>query len=182
MGVLLAVVLLVLSAPLWVMVILLMIILQGFPVFFIQARVGKGMKQFRIVKFRTMKQQKITPLGRILRNIGVDEWPQLLNIIKGDMAFVGPRPLTVSDVKRLGWDTPYHEKRWDVKPGISGLAQLSPVCHRKVTWYYDSYYSKHKSVKLNMYIVWQTALIMIIGKSKLKQHKRKKYKVTTFGE
>ncbi len=170
---LIALSLLVLLSPLWGLVLLLTLLMQGRPLFFLQERVGRHKKVFAIYKLRTMHAQKITPWGKILRNTGLDEFPQLINIVKGEMSFFGPRPLTRFDIERLGWNTPYHDKRWKVTPGITGLAQLYPVCNQKKSWLCDVYYCQHKSVCLNMSILIQTLLVLVIGKEKLKKYKRK---------
>jgi len=168
----LALIILVFFSPLWIITLVLTLTFQGSPLFFLQERIGIKKATFKIYKLRTMHDGKITPWGKFLRNTGLDEFPQLLNIIKGDMNFIGPRPLTGYDIKRLVWDTDYHLKRWDVKPGITGLSQLSPICHKKASWFYDSYYSINKSVFLDISIGIQTLLVLIIGKNALKKLKR----------
>ena len=80
-----------------------------------------------------MRNGKITKFGRILRATGLDELPQIYNILKGDMSLIGPRPLTKFDIDRLGWQRSEFDDRWSVRPGIVGLAQLSYSCHSKLT-------------------------------------------------
>ncbi len=164
---------LLLVSPILLLVSVLLLCVQGFPVFFTQDRIGIRKEPFKIYKFRTMKNEAITPIGKLIRNLGLDELPQLFNIVKGNMAFIGPRPLTSSDITRLQWNTQYHNTRWIVLPGLTGLAQLSPVCHRKMSWFYDAYYSKHKTFGLDLSIVLQTMLIPFIGKQGLKKLKKK---------
>lgn len=159
-------------SPIWVVVSLLTLVFQGLPLIFVQNRVGKGKSEFSIYKLRTMSDGKITKWGKFLRNTGLDEFPQLWNIIIGDMGFIGPRPLTQFDIDRLGWSTVYHATRWVEKPGITGLAQLTPACHQKVSWFYDCYYSRHKSVCLDISIGIQTLLVALIGKKRLKVLKK----------
>jgi len=168
----LALVIILLLSPLWLIVSLFSIIFQGMPLLFIQERIGIQKTTFKIYKLRTMYQGKITLWGKVLRNTGFDEFPQLFNIIKGDMNFIGPRPLTDYDIQRLLWHTQYHAKRWNVKPGITGLAQLSPICHKKASWFYDGYYSANKSICLDVSIGLQTLLVLGIGKKGLKKLKR----------
>jgi len=126
-----------------------------------------------------MENSTATKFGKILRNTGIDEVPQLFNIIKGDMKFIGPRPLTQADIERLEWNTPYHDIRWAVKPGLTGLAQLAPICHKKISWFLDAYYSRNKSLKIDAIIIIRTIVAMFIGKQKaisiiyLKTYKRK---------
>ena len=115
-----------------------------------------------------MVDGKITPLGKILRKTGIDELPQLINIIKGDLNFVGPRPLTQADVDRLGWTSDFYDFRWKTKPGLTGLAQLSPICHKKMSLFWDKYYISNQSLALDIRVVLGSALIPIIGKYNMK--------------
>ncbi len=121
-----------------------------------------------------MKNGEITFIGSILRKTGIDEIPQLFNILKGDMNFIGPRPLTEFDVKRLQWDSDYYKPRWNVKPGLTGLAQLSPICHKKISYFYDQYYAKNKRLKLDMKILFASILIIFVGKESVKKRINKK--------
>jgi lipopolysaccharide/colanic/teichoic acid biosynthesis glycosyltransferase len=136
---------------------------------FVQYRLGLNKANFVIYKLRTMKSGKITLLGKIMRKTGIDELPQLINIIKGDMNFVGPRPLTQNDVFRLKWNDIGHTQRWSVEPGITGLAQLVNVCDAKVSWQKDIDYIERRSPALDMKIIWQSALVPFLGKSRVKQ-------------
>ncbi|MFT6400408.1 MAG: O-antigen biosynthesis protein WbqP [Bradymonadia bacterium] len=95
---------------------------------FAQSRVGLDRQTFTVLKLRTMSQGVVTPVGRALRRTKVDELPQLLNIVRGEMRFVGPRPITQYDVRRLGWHSVEHDPRWAVAPGITGPTQLSTIC------------------------------------------------------
>ena len=119
--------------PIYLIIILLQIIFNGFPVFFVQPRVGKNEKIFNLYKFRTMSNEKdfngnLLPdikrrskFGSFLRKTSLDEIPSLLNILLGDLSFVGPRPLLV---KYLPYYTNTQRKRHLAKPGLSGLAQV----------------------------------------------------------
>ncbi len=117
-------------------------LLDGRPVFFSQERLGIGRMPFRLRKFRTMRGGEVTKVGRVLRELGIDELPQLWNVLKGDMSLVGPRPLTQNDVERLGWGASRFDVRWSVRPGLTGPGQLRlrGRCHRRVTWLYDRTY------------------------------------------
>lgn len=136
---------------------------------FIQERVGLRKESFFVYKIRTMQNNKITGIGRVLRKTGIDELPQLFNIMKGEMNFVGPRPLTEADIVRLKWDSPDHELRWSVRPGITGMAQLVNVCDAQVSWDCDMEYIKTRSVKTDLSVLWKSFLVPIIGKQKTKQ-------------
>ncbi len=125
--------LLVLSPVLLILVILGFIFMKGNP-FFTQLRPGKDEKIFRLIKFRTMTNQKdkdgnllpdnvrLTKYGKFLRNTSLDELPEVINILKGDMSVVGPRPLVV---KYLPFYTEFERERHTVRPGLTGLAQVN---------------------------------------------------------
>lgn len=135
-------------APLFAVVILLIRMDSPGPVFFAQERVGFNKRRFRILKFRTMvdgsdhqqhmlehlnevegpvfkikNDPRVTRLGRFLRRFSIDELPQIVNVLKGDMSLVGPRPLPVRDVERI--DIRWHKRRFSIKPGITCLWQVN---------------------------------------------------------
>ena len=121
-----------LLAPLLVLVALLVLLVDGRPVFFQQVRPGLDEKPFLMVKFRTMsadsaaddgdESARVTKLGKMLRRTSIDELPSLWNIVRGDMSFVGPRPLLL---EYLGVYSQYHSQRHNVRPGLTGLAQVA---------------------------------------------------------
>lgn len=162
-----ATVLFVMLIPLLLVVSILIIVFDFQSPLFMQERIGYGKHPFTIFKLQTMKKGEVTVFGKILRSTGIDELPQLLNIIFFEMSFVGPRPLTKSDIVRLGWDDDYHKKRWNVKPGIVGLAQLSPVCNQKMSWFYDNLYVKNNNLWLDTKIFFAAMLIPLLGKKKI---------------
>ncbi|TAG95343.1 MAG: sugar transferase [Bacteroidetes bacterium] len=115
-------VVLILIFPFFIGIIFLILIFDKFPIFFSQTRIGKEEKPFQILKFRTMnKAGNVTFLGKFLRKYSLDELPQLLNIIKGDMLLVGPRPLLP---EYLPLYSEKQKKRHLIKPGLSGWAQI----------------------------------------------------------
>lgn len=116
-----------------------------------------------------MHRDKITGIGRILRKTGIDELPQLFNIMKGEMNFVGPRPLTKADIIRLNWNDASKEIRWTVRPGITGMAQLVNVCDAQVSWNNDMQYIDTRSVTTDLKILGKSFLVPFIGKQKAKQ-------------
>lgn len=136
---------------------------------FIQERIGLNKDPFFVYKVRTMHQNKITGIGRVLRKTGIDELPQLFNILEGEMNFVGPRPLTKADIIRLKWDDDSKEIRWSVRPGITGMAQLVNVCDASVSWNCDMQYIETRSIKTDLKILWKSLLVPFIGKQKTKQ-------------
>ena len=160
-----AFIILILLSPLIVAISLLLFFQSGLKVIFIQHRIGINQVVFTIYKFKTIKNKKITFVGKFLRKSGLDEIPQLYNIIKGDMSFVGPRPLTQFDIDRLNWNKPEFNKRWTVKPGITGLAQLSRTCSSSLALKNDLYYIENKSFFLDLKLIVKSLLVPIIGKT-----------------
>jgi lipopolysaccharide/colanic/teichoic acid biosynthesis glycosyltransferase len=166
-----AVVLLVLALPLIVPIGLLILATMGWPVFFTQARSGLRGRTFRIVKFRTMRPPRspsepddlrITRLGRLLRRTSLDELPSVWNIAKGDMVFVGPRPLLAEYLSR------YDEKqarRLEVKPGLTGWTQVHG--RNALTWEdkfdLDRWYVEHRSFALDLRILMLTVAAVLRG-------------------
>lgn len=139
------------------------------PIIFKQERVGKSKKTFYILKFQTLIDEKPTSTGRILRKTGLDELPQFINVLKGDMSMVGARALTNADIKRLGWDDKYHSRRWELKPGISGLAQLYGGQHKKLSWFWDCKYISHNNVGIDFMILCISFAMNMFGKTKVRR-------------
>lgn len=160
--------LLVLSPVLLILVILGFIFMKGNP-FFTQLRPGKDEKIFRLIKFRTMTNQKdkdgnllpdnvrLTKYGKFLRSTSLDELPELINILIGDMSIVGPRPLAV---RYLDFYNETEKKRHSVLPGLTGLAQING--RNTVNWperfAFDLEYVNHISLKLDVVIVLKTIM------------------------
>ncbi len=159
-----ALVLMFLSAPVFLLISILVIADSGLPVIFKQIRRGKNGRPFMVYKFRTMKEDAVTNAGSFLRAYGMDEIPQLLNILKGEMAFVGPRPLTEEDIERLKWNEPHCKGRWSVKPGITGPAQLESICDASLSMEHDLQYVGRKTVGHDISILLKTVRIAVIGK------------------
>ncbi|WBL21199.1 sugar transferase [Zunongwangia sp. HRR-M8] len=159
----------VLFLPAFLIIILLILIFDGFNPFFIQDRVGKDACSFRIYKFKTMNDKtdsegkllkedlRVTPLGRILRQSGLDEIPQLFNILKLEMSFIGPRPLPVY---YIDFEDELQCDRHRVLPGITGLAQITGRNSLKWTQKYrlDNYYIENQSFWLDFKILLKTIL------------------------
>jgi lipopolysaccharide/colanic/teichoic acid biosynthesis glycosyltransferase len=139
------------------------------PVFFIQHRAGRMRAPIRVFKFRTMEGSRITRVGRWLRATGIDEIPQFINVFRGEMSVVGPRPLTEDDIDRLGWNAPRYAKRWEVRPGITGLAQLYGGHSARISWYLDRRYLKIQSVRLDAAMVFLSFVINLVGKKRIRR-------------
>ena len=151
------------------------------PVFYLQSRVGRGGKVFRVIKLRTMiddaevqtgavwstkDDPRITPIGRFLRDTHIDEFPQLINVLLGQMALVGPRPERPEFVAELEWKITGYTERSNVRPGITGLAQLKlpadtdlESVRRKQL--FDLYYITHISAWLDLRILGGTAWLLL---------------------
>ena len=142
---------------------------DGWPVLFRQERLGRGRQPFTILKFRSMKDGRITVVGRMLRATGLDELPQFINILRGEMSAVGPRPLTESDVTRLGWMAPRYDFRWRVLPGLTGLAQVIAARSGRVSLGLDRRYVARQSLSLDLRLVAVSFAINALGKSRVRR-------------
>jgi undecaprenyl phosphate N,N'-diacetylbacillosamine 1-phosphate transferase len=152
----------------------------GFPIFF-QKRPGLNNKIFIIYKFKTLydlsgsatEEERQNNLGIFLRKMGLDELPQLFNILQNKMSFVGPRPLLVEYLNKY---SNYEKKRHLVKPGITGLAQVNPSASGKKAWKesikLDIYYVSRVSFFLDMKILYNTARIIVLRKKQYKDFKK----------
>lgn len=152
-----------------IIISLLLKIRESHAVFFKQERIGKDKLTFQIFKFQTMVNEVPTKTGKFLRKTGLDELPQFLNVLKGDMSIVGPRALTQFDIERLNWNDNYHLIRWKQKPGITGYAQLYGGQHRKTSWFWDKYYIQNNNVVIDFAIVFISFLMNIFGKTKIRK-------------
>jgi len=168
----LALILIILFAPVMIIVAILIYLWDGRPIIFTQERPGLNEKIFKIYKFRTMTNEKdefgnllpdekrLKGIGKIIRSLSLDELPQLFNVLKGDMSFIGPRPLLPEYLPLYNEE---QRKRHLVKPGITGLAQVkgrNAISWRK-KFKYDVFYVSHLSFKLDLYIICQTILKVI---------------------
>jgi lipopolysaccharide/colanic/teichoic acid biosynthesis glycosyltransferase len=153
------------------------------PILYRQERVGEDERIFRLLKFRSMRMdaeengpewarvddQRVTRVGRMIRKLRLDEIPQMINVLKGEMSFVGPRPERPFFTEQLKNEIPYYSQRHVIKPGITGWAQ---ICYRygaskedaleKLK--YDLYYIKHMSWVFDLIIFFETVKIVLLGK------------------
>jgi len=142
----------------------LIISIDGKPILFMQKRLGFRKRLFLIMKFRTLKENKVTRTGKWLRATGLDELPQLLNIVRGEMNVVGPRPLTDIDCERFKYNTREHLRRWVVKPGLTGLSQVCGAKSAHGSWEIDTQYIKTRTVGMDLVLVGITLLMNAGGK------------------
>jgi sugar transferase (PEP-CTERM system associated) len=155
------------------------------PIFYLQERVGLDGQAFNIIKFRSMRidaekdgaqmaqlnDDRTTKIGKFIRKYRIDELPQIYNVIKGDMGFVGPRPERPEFVQKLIKNIPYYNERHNVKPGLTGWAQLkypygSTENDSLEKLKYDLYYIKHRSFLLDLLILIRTVEIVLFGKGR----------------
>jgi sugar transferase (PEP-CTERM system associated) len=178
--------LLVLAAPLMLLTTLAIWLESGFkgPVIYRQERVGEGGRTFTVLKFRSMRtdaekdgkavwaqkdDDRITTVGRVIRKLRIDELPQVFNVLRGDMSFVGPRPERPCFVADLSKQIPYFGLRHCVKPGITGWAQLRYAYGASVEdsaekLKFDLYYAKNHSLVFDLMILMQTVEVVLFGK------------------
>jgi lipopolysaccharide/colanic/teichoic acid biosynthesis glycosyltransferase len=141
---------------------------DGGSVLFVQTRLGLRKRPFALYKFRTMRDGRVTGAGRWLRATGLDELPQLANVAAGDMSLIGPRPLTAADVARLGWDGPTHALRWQVLPGLLGLAQLYAGRGARLSWFLDRAYVRGRTLAVDLDIVMLSVPMVVLGKRRVR--------------
>lgn len=187
-----------LSLPLWILFVLLILIENGFPIFYMQERMGKGGRIFKAIKFRSMIKKaeeglgpvqaaendpRSTRVGRLLRITAMDELPQLINILKGDMSFVGPRalrPLEIENRSRMKNyeleskpnevisldEVPGYHKRHAVRPGLTGLAQvyLPTDASRPQKFRYDLIYINRRTFLLDLKLIFLSFWVTFRGK------------------
>jgi exopolysaccharide biosynthesis polyprenyl glycosylphosphotransferase len=174
-----ALVVLVVTSPIILFTALAILFEDGRPVFYTQTRVGKKKKVFNIIKFRSMTQNaekngamwadtndsRVTKVGKIIRKLHIDEIPQMINILKGDIALVGPRPERPEFVSKLETSIPYYFLRHTLKPGFTGWAQIKFRYARteldsKEKFEYDLYYIRNKNFFLDIGIILKTIQII----------------------
>ncbi len=174
---------LILSAPLILLTAMAIKLESRGPVFYRQERVGQNDRRFVLYKFRSMAEDaeaklgpvwaserdpRVTRVGAIIRKIRVDEIPQMINVLKGEMSFVGPRPERAYFVEQLKQNVPYYDLRHSVKPGITGWAQISyrygdseQDAVEKLQ--YDLYYIKHMSPIFDLQIIFESLKVIMLG-------------------
>ena len=177
-------ILLLLALPVMLITALLIVLEDGFPVFYRQERVGLNGRLFKVVKFRSMRtdaesdgkprwatanDDRTTRVGRIIRKLRIDELPQLYSVLTGDMSLVGPRPERPYFVDQLTRDIPFYAVRHSVKPGVTGWAQVSYHYGASVDdsiqkLQYDLYYVKNHTLFLDIVVLFETVGVVLTGK------------------
>ena len=153
------------------------------PVFFKQERSGMNGITFRIIKFRSMYEDaekhtgpvwsskddpRVTRVGKIVRRVRIDELPQMINVLKGEMSIVGPRPERPFFVEKLSQEIPYYKRRLKVRPGITGWAQVKhkydeSVEDVKIKLRYDLFYIENMSLRMDFKIIMRTIFVVLFG-------------------
>jgi exopolysaccharide biosynthesis polyprenyl glycosylphosphotransferase len=172
---------LIITSPVLLIASIGIVATDGFPIVFAQERSGKNLHSFRVFKLRTMVKDaekltgpvlaeeddpRITRIGHFLRRARIDELPQLVNILKGEMSFVGPRPERPFFTEQFVRDIPGYRERFNVKPGVTGLAQVSggyaTTPERKLK--YDLIYMYHQNLAMDVQIVAETLRVVLTGR------------------
>lgn len=174
----------VLSLPVMLLVAIAVKLDSRGPVFYTQARVGRNGRLFKIIKFRSMKagaerdsgpvwadvgDPRVTRVGRVIRKLRLDELPQFVNVMRGDMCFIGPRPERPEFVELLERMVPYYSQRHLIEPGLTGWAQIKYPYGASVDdaiekLQYDLYYIKNRSLALDTAILFETVKIVLFGR------------------
>ena len=178
-----ALVLLALAWPIMLLAAAAIVLEDGAPVLFRQQRVGRHGRSFQVLKFRSMRKDaekdgiarwaqandsRITAVGRIIRKTRIDELPQLLNVLRGEMSLVGPRPERPSFVEQLTEQIPFYAIRHSVKPGLTGWAQVrfsygASLADARRKLQFDLYYVKNHSLVLDIQIILETVRVVLLG-------------------
>jgi len=181
-----AIVLLIIGLPLWFFIVCVIKLDSKGPIFFKQVRLGKNNEKFTLIKFRTMienaeietgpvwtdkKDPRITFVGKWLRRFYLDEVPQLLNVLKGEMSLVGPRPERPFFVEKLEKEYPLYSRRLKIRPGITGWAQIKHSYDERIEdirekLKYDFYYIENVDIWLDIKIILTTIGVIVSGKGR----------------
>ncbi|MCR4667364.1 MAG: TIGR03013 family PEP-CTERM/XrtA system glycosyltransferase [Desulfovibrio sp.] len=183
LDVIISLLLLIPTAPIMILTAIIIRLESPGPVIYSQKRVGLYEKEFTVYKFRSMcadaekngavwaqaRDSRVTRFGRFIRKVRIDELPQIWNILKGDMSFIGPRPERMTFVEQLKKDIPYYSMRHTIKPGLTGWAQ---VCYpyganeedARFKLEYDLYYIKNMSLLLDIHIIFKTIGVVLFPK------------------
>jgi exopolysaccharide biosynthesis polyprenyl glycosylphosphotransferase len=184
LDILFSAIVLLLGLPIWILVAIAVKLDTKGPVFYTQDRVGKDEKHFPIIKFRTMftnaetesgpvwankQDPRVTRIGKILRKLRIDEIPQLINVLDGNMSLVGPRPERPFFVEQLSKEIPLYKRRLKVRPGITGWAQVKHKYDENIEdvkkkVQYDLFYIENMSLRMDFKILLNTITVVLLGK------------------
>jgi exopolysaccharide biosynthesis polyprenyl glycosylphosphotransferase len=172
-----------LACPVMALVAVAIVLESGGQALFRQTRVGLNGSHFQILKFRSMRKEshfgaaswtsdrdpRITRVGRFIRKFRIDELPQLVNVLRGDMSLVGPRPEQPQLAEMLEAELPYYDRRHCLRPGITGWAQVkygygASIEQSKIKLEHDLFYIKHLSLALDLAILFETAKVLVTGR------------------
>lgn len=158
---------LIIFSPFLIAISILVFLFHGWPIMFVQKRPGKDNKTFNMIKFRSMKnlfdkngtllpdEERLTSFGKFIRNYSIDEFPEFLNVLKGDMSVVGPRPLLIDYLELYSEE---QKRRHNVRPGVTGYAQVNG--RNNLSWSekfkLDLYYVEHQNFVLDLKIIFMT--------------------------
>ena len=179
-----AVLILIVSSPAIIIAAIAIKINSKGPVFYLQERSGLNGKPFRIVKFRSMRQDaeqatgpvwsqkddpRITEVGKFIRRVRIDEIPQMWNVLKGEMSLIGPRPERPYFVEKLSEEIPYYKRRLRVRPGVTGWAQVKHKYDENIDDVrekvrFDLFYIENMSLRMDFKIMLRTVLVVLFGK------------------
>src|SRR5665213_235440 len=174
----------VVALPIMLLAVIAVLVEDGFPILYRQERIGQAGRVFPVIKFRSMRNDaevdgkprwgacnddRVTCVGRVMRKLRIDELPQLINVLRGDMSLVGPRPERPYFVDSLTRDVPFYAARHSVKPGITGWAQVryhygASVDDSVQKLQYDLFYVKNHTLFLDLLILFETVGVVITGK------------------
>lgn len=179
-----ALILIILALPVMAIAAIAIVVENGFPILYRQERVGLNGRLFKVIKFRSMRNDaekdgkpvwatkqddRVTRVGKIIRKLRIDELPQLFSVLKGDMSLVGPRPERPFFVDQLTKEIPFYAVRHSVKPGVTGWAQVryhygATVEDSAEKLQYDLYYVKNHSLFLDIVVLFETVGVVLTGK------------------
>lgn len=155
-------------APAMTVITLAILLDDGGPILFRQVRLGRGRRPFEILKFRSMRDGRITRVGGLLRATGLDELPQFINILRGDLSAVGPRPVTAEDATKYGWTGPDADLRWTINPGLTGLGQLAGRSPTEALAL-DRSYVRDRSLAFDCRLIAISFAVNLLGKTRARR-------------
>ncbi len=184
MDIIVSLIIILISMPIWLFTALAIKLESKGPVFFTQERCGQNGSVFRMIKFRSMRRDaekltgpvwsqkddpRITGVGKIIRKVRIDEIPQMINVLTGEMSLVGPRPERPFFVEKLAGEIPYYKRRLKVRPGVTGWAQVKhkydeTIEDVKIKLRYDLFYIENMSLRMDFKIIFRTIFVVLFGK------------------